>query len=76
MSATKALLVNDDEAVGVIMAEVLEQSAFAVTCATNVVDALMRISSGLYDALLRDYPATPFSTVSSDVNRATQPRCW
>ena len=46
------LLVNDDEAVRVAMAEVLEQSGFAVTCATNVVDALVRISSGPYDALL------------------------
>jgi ActR/RegA family two-component response regulator len=52
MSATKVLLVNDDEAVRVTMAEVLEQSGFAVSCATNVADALMRISSGPYDGLL------------------------
>jgi ActR/RegA family two-component response regulator len=52
MSATKVLLVNDDEVVRITMAEVLEQSGFAVTCATNVVDGLMRISSGPYDALL------------------------
>jgi CheY-like chemotaxis protein len=54
------LLVNDDEAVRVAMAEVLEQSGFAVTCATNVVDALVRISSGPYDAF------DQFTSIKSD----------
>jgi ActR/RegA family two-component response regulator len=52
MAAAKVLLVNDDEAVAITMAEVLEQSGFRVTCATNVVEALSRISSESYDALL------------------------
>ena len=54
MAATKVLLVNDDEAVRITLAEVLEQSGFAVTCATDVVEALKRISSESYDALLTD----------------------
>jgi len=51
MSATKVLLVHDDEVLRVAAAEVLEQNGFAVTRATNLVDALMRISSGPYDAV-------------------------
>jgi ActR/RegA family two-component response regulator len=54
MSATKVLLVNDDEAVRTTLAGGLEQSGFAVTCATNVVEALKRINSEPYDALLTD----------------------
>ena len=38
----------------ITLAEVLEQSGFAVTCATDVVEALKRISSESYDALLTD----------------------
>jgi ActR/RegA family two-component response regulator len=52
MSATKVLLVNDDEVVGMALAEALEQSGFAVTCATNLVEALKRLSLAPYDALL------------------------
>jgi ActR/RegA family two-component response regulator len=52
MAATKVLLVNDDEVVGVALAEVLEQRGFAVTCATNLVEALKRVSLEPYDALL------------------------
>jgi ActR/RegA family two-component response regulator len=52
MSATKVLLVNDDEVVRVALAEALEQNGFAVTCATDLVEALKRISSEPYDALL------------------------
>jgi CheY-like chemotaxis protein len=33
MSATKILLVNDDEVAGMALAEVLGQSGFVVTCA-------------------------------------------
>jgi ActR/RegA family two-component response regulator len=52
MAAAKVLLVNDDEAVRITLAEGLEQSGFAVSCATNLVEALTRISSESYDALL------------------------
>jgi ActR/RegA family two-component response regulator len=52
MSASKVLLVNDDEATSISLAEVLNQSGFAVTCATNIVEALKRISAEPYDALL------------------------
>jgi DNA-binding response OmpR family regulator len=50
MSATKVLLVNDDEVVRVAVADVLEQSGFAVTCATNHLpqlfhDLVIRLSS-------------------------------
>jgi ActR/RegA family two-component response regulator len=54
MSATKVLLVNDDEVVRITLAEALEQSGFAVTCAPNLGEALKRISSEPYDALLTD----------------------
>lgn len=54
MSASKVLLVNDDEVVGMALAEVLEQSGFAVSRATNLVEALERVSLEPYDALLTD----------------------
>jgi ActR/RegA family two-component response regulator len=54
MSAAKVLLVHDDESVCKSLAEVLDQSGFAVTRPTNVVEALKRISSEPYDALLTD----------------------
>jgi CheY-like chemotaxis protein len=54
MSANRVLLVDDDEIVRTTLAGVLEQSGFAVTCATNVVEALKRITSEPYDALLSD----------------------
>jgi CheY-like chemotaxis protein len=52
MSATKILLVNDDEVVRMALAETLEQNGFAVTCATDLVEALKHISSEPYDTLL------------------------
>jgi DNA-binding NtrC family response regulator len=54
MSANRVLLVDDDEIVRTTLTGVLEQSGFAFTCATNVVEALKRITSEPYDALLSD----------------------
>jgi DNA-binding response OmpR family regulator len=54
MLANRVLLVDDDEIVRTAVAGVLEQSGFEVTCATNVVEALKRISSEPYDALVSD----------------------
>jgi ActR/RegA family two-component response regulator len=54
MSATKVLLVNDDEVVRIALAGALEQNGFAVTCATDLVEALKHIRSEPYDALLTD----------------------
>jgi CheY-like chemotaxis protein len=54
MSAKRVLLVDDDEIARTAVAGVLEQSGFAVTCAKNVVEALKRISSEPYDALVSD----------------------
>jgi DNA-binding response OmpR family regulator len=52
MLANRLLLVDDDEIVRMAVAGGLEQSGFAVTCATNVVDALKHISSEPYDTHL------------------------
>jgi CheY-like chemotaxis protein len=54
MSANRVLLVDDDEVIRTTLTGVLEQSGFVVTCATNVVEALKRITSEPYDALLSD----------------------
>jgi ActR/RegA family two-component response regulator len=54
MSATKVLLVNDDEVVRIALAGALEQNGFAVTGATDLVEALKHIRSEPYDALLTD----------------------
>jgi CheY-like chemotaxis protein len=54
MSTSKVLLVDDDEVVRLTLAGVLVQSGFAVTCASNVVEALRHITSDHYDALLSD----------------------
>jgi CheY-like chemotaxis protein len=54
MLVNKVLLVDDDEVARTAVAGVLEQSGFAVTCAKNVVEALKRISSEPYDALVSD----------------------
>jgi DNA-binding response OmpR family regulator len=54
MLANRVLLVDDDEIARMAVAGVLEQSGFEVTCATNVVEALKRISSEPYDALVSD----------------------
>jgi ActR/RegA family two-component response regulator len=52
MSAGKVLLVNDDEVVGMALAKVLEQSGFAVSRATTLVEALKHVNFEPYDALL------------------------
>jgi DNA-binding response OmpR family regulator len=47
MLANRLLLVDDDELVCMAVAGGLEQSGFAVTCATNVVEALKLIVQSL-----------------------------
>ena len=54
MLANRLLLVDDDEVVRMTLTGALEQSGFTVTCASNVVEALKRITSEPYDALLSD----------------------
>src|ERR1700723_1222935 len=54
MPLTRILLVDDDELIRVTLTELLEQSGFAVTSVTNVVEALKHISSESYDVLLSD----------------------
>jgi len=54
MPLTRILLVDDDELVRATLTELLEQSGFAVTSVTNVVEALKHISSESYDVLLSD----------------------
>src|SRR6202453_5088374 len=54
VAITKVLLVDDDEALRVSLAEILEQRGFAVTTAANVPEALKHISSNPYDVLLSD----------------------
>jgi ActR/RegA family two-component response regulator len=55
LRVSKVLLVKDDEVALIALTDVLEQSGFAVTCATNAPEALKRIGSELYDALLTDF---------------------
>jgi CheY-like chemotaxis protein len=54
MLANRVLVVDDDEIVRMTLTGVLEQSGFAVTCASNVVEALRCITSESYDVLLSD----------------------
>src|ERR1700684_3070951 len=54
MLANRVLLVDDDEVVRMTVTGLLEQSGFAVTCASNVMEALKRITSESYDVLLSD----------------------
>ncbi len=54
MLANRVLLVDDDEVVRLTLTGLLEQSGFAVTCASNVMEALKRITSEPYDVLLSD----------------------
>lgn len=54
MLVNRVLLVDDDEVVRMTLTGALEQSGFTVTCAKNVVEALKRITSEPYDALLSD----------------------
>jgi CheY-like chemotaxis protein len=54
MSTNRVLLVDDDEVVRVTLSGLLEARGFAVTCATNVVEALKHITSGSHDVLLSD----------------------
>jgi ActR/RegA family two-component response regulator len=55
VAASKVLLVKDDEVAPTALADVLEQSGFAVTCAMNALEALEHISSEPYDALLTNF---------------------
>jgi CheY-like chemotaxis protein len=54
MSIIRILLVDDDELVRAALSEVLEHSGFAVTSASDVVEALKHISSETYDVLVTD----------------------
>jgi CheY-like chemotaxis protein len=54
MPITKVLVVDDDEIVRETLSEVLEHSGFAITSASNVVEALKRISSETFDVLVSD----------------------
>ncbi len=54
MTTNRVLLVDDDEVVRLTLTGVLEQSGFAVTCATGVAEALKCITAEPYDALLTD----------------------
>jgi CheY-like chemotaxis protein len=54
MSTIRILLVDDDEVVRAALSEVLGHSGFAVTSASNVVEALRHISSETYDVLVTD----------------------
>jgi CheY-like chemotaxis protein len=54
MSTTRVLLVDDDELIRDILGGALAERGFAVTCATNVPEALTHINSSSYDVLLSD----------------------
>ena len=54
MLPTRILLVDDDELVRSVLAEVLQQQGFDITIASNVPEALKLISSNVYDVLLSD----------------------
>jgi DNA-binding response OmpR family regulator len=54
MPPTRILLVDDDEAINILLAEVLQDQGFDVAMAANVPEALKLISSNVYDVLLSD----------------------
>jgi CheY-like chemotaxis protein len=54
MANTKILLVDDDELLNSIMCSLLEGEGFDITVASNVAEALKRISLERYDVLLSD----------------------
>lgn len=54
MPPTRILLVDDDEAINIMLAEVLQDQGFDVAMAANVPEALKLISSNVYDVLLSD----------------------
>ena len=56
MSATekRILIVDDDEAIRALLFAILRYRGFAVDCATNGVEALSRLRSCRYDAMLLD----------------------
>src|ERR1035437_1880397 len=54
MSLTRILLVDDDELIRLMMAQVLLEQGFDVTTAASVPEALKLISSNVYDVLLSD----------------------
>jgi DNA-binding response OmpR family regulator len=54
MPQTRILLVDDDEAINIMLAEVLQGQGFDVTMAASVPQALKLVSSNVYDVLLSD----------------------
>jgi CheY-like chemotaxis protein len=54
MAAAKILLVDDDELENTLMRTLLQREGFDITIASNVAEALKRISSERYDVLLSD----------------------
>jgi CheY-like chemotaxis protein len=54
MKKRKALIVDDDDAVRMMLCEALQRDGFEVTEATNVRDALKHIASDVFDVLLSD----------------------
>lgn len=54
MPNPKLLMVDDDEMLGNLLAELLREEGFDVTGASNVVDALTLINAHTYDVLLSD----------------------
>jgi CheY-like chemotaxis protein len=54
MASTRILLVDDDEIVRLSLSTLLEEYGFVVTTASNVPEALKRVSSAPFDVLLTD----------------------
>jgi len=54
MAIARVLVVDDNEAIRISLAAILEQHGFEVTCAGDVTEALKFISSEKYDVLLSD----------------------
>jgi len=54
MAIARVLVVDDNEAIRISLATILEQHGFEVTCAGDVTEALKFISSEKYDVLLSD----------------------
>ena len=53
-SGVRILVVDDDEIIGSMLGEVLQQHGFEVTCAANVSEALNYINTQVFDVLLSD----------------------
>ena len=76
MTATRVLVVDDDEAVCVMVKEGLQRDGFEVVAASNVSDALRHIATQKFDVLLSDLhmplPGDGFTLVSA--MRHTHPK--